>query len=86
MQKLAGLVPQEGAVRMRFPVQIYDEDRQQYTTLRETMWTLAIAKADLTPTTLQEILDTVDLVMRTLGTRGPEYIHEMLAGELPELP
>jgi hypothetical protein len=79
--QLSRLVAADGAVKVRFPVQVYDEDRQQYTTLREAQWTLSINKADLTPRTIPQILEAFDLVMRRIGSHGADYVRECIAAQ-----
>jgi hypothetical protein len=76
--QLVRLVPDQGTVKVRFPVQIYDEKSKQYTTLREAQWTLGIPKELIDSRTVPQLLEVFDLVMKRMGSHGADYIHELI--------
>lgn len=67
IQRLAGLVPQEGNVKLRISVQMLEEESKQYTPLRESSWLIVIPKASLKPDTIEQFLDQLGVGIRALA-------------------
>jgi len=72
IQTLSALVADDGVLKLRFPIQMYDEEGKQYPTLREAQWTINIPKASLTPTLIEEIVQAVGVCIKVIGERGPQ--------------
>ena len=64
----------DGVVRLRFPVQMYDEDSRQYTTLRDAQWAISIPKAQLTPEMIEDMLKALGVAIKAIGERGPQEV------------
>lgn len=71
---LCSLVDASGAIRLRVLPQLYDEQKQQYSGLRDAQWTLTIPKATLTPDTVEEILGAIGWCLKRIGERGPAAV------------
>ena len=71
---LAALVAVDGVVRLRVPVQMYDEESRQYTTLRDVQWAIGIPKAQMTIEGVEDMLKALGVCIKAIGERGPQEV------------
>lgn len=74
------LVPDGGVVRLSLSVSIYDEPSNNYKTLPETRWTIAIPKGEADLDRIEAILEAVGVALRCILEQGPEVVRGKLEG------
>lgn len=80
IQQLCALVDVNGVIKLRVLPQLYDEQKQQYSGLRDAQWTLSIPKATLTPDTVEDLITALGTCLRAIGEMGPEQVLRQLNG------
>lgn len=70
IQQLCGLVDETGTIKLRVLPQLYDEQKQQYSGLRDAQWTLSIPKASCHDDTVESILVALGACLRAIGQHG----------------
>jgi hypothetical protein len=66
----------EEPLRLRIPVMVYDGAKGNYTTVRDTAWTLIIASPTLE--SVEDVLTTLGVCIHALEAHGPAGTRELL--------
>ena len=68
-------------VRVRLPFTLYDQDvTRGYVFLRDATWNLQLSSDQITPETIEQLIQTIGQCIVAIAQHGSEQVHKALRG------